>query len=436
MLDDHPEFPITFFIQFRLKGRLDYAAVMESVHAAARLHPLLCCRVERRGGRYWWVWSPEAVAEIDLNPEVWKTTQPWARQINLSVQTGVRAWGEITETHTEITLQFHHACCDGIGASQFLEDFAVCYSRRTGATDQQPEARQLNPAMLRTRHLAAPRRVGRLPGSWLTRCGIVVRDTLKFLFHSKEELQPHRADVPSDERDGFNLLTDDLDRATTRKLRAVATHRNVTLNDLMVRDLMLTIADWNQKSGSSAIGRRICVLIPNSLRGPSDDQLPAANVIGYCFLSRTWQEVGDPEQLLQSLNEETNRVLRDQHGWLFVQGLQLVQKIPFLMSVSAMLLRRRCMATSLLSHMGNRLNSISARMPSEGDVIQVGDATLEEVRCVPALRCGTNAAVATFLWNGRLMVNLRCAPASFGVSQSREFLAMLMARLERSAAEG
>ena len=139
LMDDHPNFPISFFIQFRMMGRLNLPALYDAINEAVHRHPLLGCRVERRTGRYWWVWSPEAVSRAELNPDVWRTAKPWMRPINLSIETGNRAWGEVTDTEAEITLQFHHACCDGIGASQFMEDIAVYYARLTTADGPLPE---------------------------------------------------------------------------------------------------------------------------------------------------------------------------------------------------------------------------------------------------------------------------------------------------------
>jgi hypothetical protein len=123
----------------------------------------------------------------------------------------------------------------------------------------------------------------------------------------------------------------------------------------------------------------------------------------------------DSQMLLTDLGEEMQKFMAAQYGWLFVQGLMIAQRIPFLMSLSRMMLRHQCMGMAVLSHMGNRLNSISSRLNTVGEGIRVGNMTLAEIRCVPPLRRGTHAAAATYIFGGRLMVNLRCDPATFGV---------------------
>ncbi|MCA9050248.1 MAG: hypothetical protein KDA89_16045 [Planctomycetaceae bacterium] len=435
-MDDHPKYPVTFFMQFRLQGRLNLPALVEAYQTAILRHPLLCSRVERCSGRYCWVWSPESVALAELNPDVWRTAKPWLQPINLRAETGVRAWGEVTDKETEITLQFHHACCDGIGASQFLEDIAVCYARRTTVAGPLPELRPLRPEALLTRADPAPRRLGRLGGALVRRLSKMVGDTLDFLFLQwKEVLRPMSGNAIPTEAGEFNLQSEYLDRAATRRLRTAARRANVTLNDILTRDLMKTMEEWNRESGGARRGRLICVLIPASLRGPADDQLPAANVIGYLLLRRRRKEMRDSRQLLTKLSEEMAEYLTAQYGWMFVQALHNVRRIPFLIALSARALKYRCMSTAVLSHMGNRLNSVSSRFRTDGEVIHVGNMTLGEIRCVPPMRYGTNAAAATYIVGGRLMINLRCDPATFGVQQTRQLLERFAARLRQSAEE-
>ncbi len=437
LMDESSNFPSTFFIQFRMKGCLNVPALTAAYHESLRRHPLLCCRVERRKGRYWWVWSPEVASSAELDSKVWRAAKPWMRPINLSTDTGVRAWGEVTDTEAEITLQIHHACCDGIGTGQFLEDIAVCYARRTAVDGELPELRPLRPEALLTRADPAPRRTGQLPGSLPQRLARVLRDSFDFLFLEwKEVLKAKPGEDTDQDGDEFNLESEYLDRAATRRLRNAASRANVTLNDILTRDLMETLDEWNRESGGVRRRKLICVLIPCSLRGPADDQMPAANVLGYAFPVRKRKDMVDSRIFLAGLGEEMNDFLQAQHGWLFVQGLRIVQRIPFLMSLSAIVLRYRCMSTAVLSHMGNRLNSISSRLKTVGDTIHVGNMTLEEIRCVPPLRFGTHAATATYIMGGRLMINLRCDPATFGVRQTRQFLERYVARLRRSADEG
>ena len=359
--------------------------------------------------------------------------------INLFAETGVRAWGKVTDTGAEITLPFHHACCDGIGASQLMEDIAVCYARLSTEDEPLPELRPLRPEALLTRADAAPRRVGWLPVSLPRRLAVMFRDSIDFLFPERKEFLRAMPGPEIDSRresEEFNLQSEYLDRAATRRLRNMASRANVTLNDILTRDLMETLKEWNRESGGACRRKLISVVIPTSLRGPDDDQLSAANVLGYAFPVRTRKEMRDSRKLLTDLGEEMQKFLSAQYGWLFIQGLMIAQKIPFLMSVSRIMRRHRCLGMAVLSHMGNRLNSIGARLNNVGNEIRVGNMILGEIRCVPPLRHGTHAAAATYIFGGRLMVNLRCDPATFGVSQTRQLLDRYVARLNRSAEKG
>jgi hypothetical protein len=433
LIDDHPDYPITFFIQFRLLGQLNIQAIADAYREAVLRHPLLCCRVERRSGRYYWIWSPDSIIPAQMNPHVWKETRPWLRSIDLTQQTGIRIWGEATEDHAEVTLQFHHACCDGIGASQFLEDIAICYARRTTGDATLPELRPLNPEALINRSDPGPRRIAHLPGPLPGRLLHMLKDAVKYLTQRNEVLKAMPEETVESPPEGFQLQTDSLDRATTRRLRNAASRRNVTLNDILIRDLMETLAAWNKESGGARRRGLICILTPSSLRGPVDEMLPAANVVGYAFPSRGRDQMKVSEELLDDLSGAMNRFLQSQHGWLFVQALTVVRRIPFLLALSTRLLRHQCMSTAVLSHLGNKLNSVSSRLKAEGDVIHVGNTTLDEIRCIPPLRHGTHAALATCVFGGKLMINLRCDPKTFGRQQTRLLLDRYLARLRQSA---
>lgn len=436
LLEDQPDYPTTSFIQLRMNGRADIAALHAAYDEAVQRHPFFACRVERRWGRKFWVWAPESVVPINLDPTNWEQTRPWNRQIDLSKENGIRVWGRVTDSDAEITLQYHHACCDGIGASQFVDDLAAGYAQRTSSDNASIELRPLNPELLLTRSDPGVRRVAHPPGSRWHRWKMMLTDSLQYTLHRKEMLRPHGAEPAYDAPCDLSMLDVSLDKQTSRQLRGIVTRRGVTLNDLLIRDLMLTLAEWNDRTGGAHPRSRICILVPINLRGPQDDQLPATNVVGYTFPRRTRSAMADPDKLLTDLSEELGRVQRDQYSWLFVQVLTLCRMVPFLMSLSAVLLRRQCMSTAVLTHLGNRLNSVTSRLPTRDGRVLVGNTTMEHIRCFPVLRYGTRAGFITYLLNGELRVNLRCDPRVFTVAESQRLMDAFLERLRRTAAEG
>ena len=51
--------------------------------------------------------------------------------LDIGSRTGLRVWVRQGDGASRIVMQFHHACCDGIGAYRFLGDLLAAYGART-----------------------------------------------------------------------------------------------------------------------------------------------------------------------------------------------------------------------------------------------------------------------------------------------------------------
>jgi hypothetical protein len=74
--------------------------------------------------------------------------------INLAREPGLRIWLHEAAQSTEILAQFHHSCCDGLGAMQFLRTLLEFYD---GRSEEGPPAGWLAP-----RWVAGARLAGRI----------------------------------------------------------------------------------------------------------------------------------------------------------------------------------------------------------------------------------------------------------------------------------
>lgn len=445
LADESPDFPMLFYMQVRFKGRIDHEINALAVADALNRHPLLCCRIEKswRGAR--WIWAGDQVTDIDWDREHWMKQEPWRQPIDLTTHTGLRVWGEQHADHGIITIQFHHACCDGIGAAQFLEDFAVAYAQHhasaTAVQTDLPELRPVNLELLKTRNSRQGRRVADISGSFLRRIRIVMKYTIRYLKQKRLPLFS-KAPVAENERQrGLGLISGQLTRAETRGLRTAAKQHNSSLNDLLIRELMVLVQSWN----SEVAGERpkffswkqptYCVLVPTSLRGPSDTELPACNVVSYIFMARPVTLVNHPEELLISLRDEMQLVHKSQAGWMFVQAIESIQRIPGFLSLIARRTQRSCMSTTVLTHMGNTLNAIGSRLPKKNGRIQMGNVEVEDICGIPPIRQGTAAAFCSVMVRGCLAVSLRCCPEQFSDVDAQELLNSFLECLRKTAAQ-
>lgn len=441
--DESSDYPMVFYLQVKLQGTVDRDVMKQAVEESLSRHPLLCSRAETtwRGGH--WVWTGDQVPDADWNPEHWNEKKPWTRAIDLRTENGLRVWGEQHPDHAIITMQFHHACCDGIGAAQFLEDVAVSYARHYATThgsgEELPEFRPINLQLLKTRNSPEERRVANLPGSILQRMQIVIKYTVRYLRQRKMPLLSRGAVGDDQGQSGLRLISSKLTRAETRGLREAAKQYNSSINDLLVSELMLLCHRWNESIEVSRTRRfsfkqpTMCVLVPTSLRGPSDGELPCCNVVSYVFMARELSLMDQPDELLRTIRDEMQLVHKHQAGWMFVQAIEALQRLPGMLRLIMLQTRNSCMSTTVLSHTGNLLNAIGSRLPRQGKSIKMGNLLVEDVCGVPPIRKGTAAAFSTVMINGCLSISLRCCPERFSDSDTKQLLEIFAEQLKLTA---
>ncbi|MEP3479643.1 MAG: hypothetical protein ABJZ55_10380 [Fuerstiella sp.] len=443
--DGSEDYPMLFYLQIRLKGKVDRDIMRIAVAEAFRRHPLLNCHVKKIDGELHWTWSEDDFPEANWDVDQWKTDQPWKKSINLAKETGIRVWAEQFDQHAELTLQYHHACCDGIGASQFLQDIAIGYAREYGRQAGEhdlPELSPLDPTLLATRNAQQGRRVANIPGSILRRIRILFKYSLRYLQQKKVPFKIGTEPINKDTRQsGVAIRQIEFDRKQTRQLRDAAKQHNCTMNDMLVSQLMLFSTKWNEASGERKRSRfslrqpTACVLVPASLRGPADSELPASNVVSYVFMSRATSMADTPIKLLESIRDEMQLVHSAQAGWFFIQAIEFLKRIPFGLHLMMRSTQSSCMSTTVLSHMGNILNAIGGRLPREGGSIRMGNLVVENIYGVPPIRKGTAVVFSSMMIGGCLKICVRCCDKQYSEADAAQLVSQFKLHLGKLCAE-
>ena len=432
-------FPMQFYMQVKLNGVVDRDVLRVAVAEAFRRHPLLNAHVSKIHGRLNWVWAGDDFPEADWNVEQWQRNEPWKKTIDLRKETGIRVWAEQKDDVAELTLQYHHACCDGIGASQFLQDIAVGYAHEYGrrqGDDELPEARPLDVSLLANRGSQEGRRVANLQGGLGRRIRVLLKYSLRYLKQKKIPFAS-RDQYGQTPQSGLGIRQVELNRRQTRRIRDVAKDSNCSVNDLLVRELIMFAKSWNEKAGATSGGLSLreptgCVLVPVSLRGPADEHLPACNVVSYVFMARALSMAKDPLTMLESIRDEMQLVHQFQAGWMFTQALDFLKRIPGGLSLMMNSTNKSCMSTTVLSHMGNLFNAIGGRLPrNDNGLIQMGNLTVENIYGIPPLRQGTSVVFSSMMVGGCLKICVRCCDQKFSEEEARELVQHLEMQLER-----
>jgi hypothetical protein len=429
LLYGQAEYPMTFVVQVRLSGEMDRAAFEAALQGALARHPFLNALVQRRKqNQLCWVSSAHVAPWVDWSDDDRPIACPDGREeIDLTRAFGLRTWVRRQPGETQVTLQFHHACCDGVGAYRFLGDLLALYGQLTASQEaERPRLAPINVGRLRTR--------GRdvlevaLSGQPVRLARLAVREASKLLGAAVAELAPARngggkrlAPFPAVESHTF-------DRAAHEQLREAAMAQGGMLNDLLLAELFHTICDWNERKTGRRRGR-YRMLMPTDMRTTDDFETPAANQVGFTFVTRRAEELNRPDALLQGICRETVAIKNERRGTRFadmlaagfaVKGLMpLILKFPF------------CTATAVLSNVGDPSRRFTARFSRRGGRIVCGNLVVEEITGAPPLRCKTRATISIFAYNRRLTISARCDPFSFTAGDTQQFLNLYNARLRR-----
>ncbi len=420
LADDRPEYPMTFVAEFDFQGSIDPASWEAAFVDALERHPLLRCIV--RAGRFWEQTSIQPSMEWLTWGE--KIVPEGGERIDLSQVPGLRVWMHEGKEQVRLLVQFHHACCDGVGSLQFLGDWFLAYHGRCGNEDV--EFVPLNSLALAKRGRSRWKKNDAEPVSRWQVFRTITTEVLKF---ATRRLVPIRGQATSGDTAFPGLLRHTFPKDVTRRLRQNAKNAGTTLNDLMLRDLFATLAEWNGESANSK--GWLQVNMPTSLRGNDDSDLPATNVIGYAFLARQAKDCCDDETLLQGISEETAAIRKWNSGQYFLDALSQLQRVPG--SLNWFTSPRSCCTTTVFSNVGDFTRRFHTRLPRIAGRITIGQLTLQQLHGTPPLRPLTRAVFMAIFYAGELTINMRGDVNTLGPDNSRQLLRQFVERLERSA---
>jgi hypothetical protein len=208
-------------------------------------------------------------------------------------------------------------------------------------------------------------------------------------------------------------------REQTRSLRAVAKREECTVNELLARELLLTLGRFRVRHGVGDAGDWLRISVPMNLRRAPDRSLPAANVVSMIFLDRQQTDLEDPQALLRSLHDEMQLIKTHELGLTFVLSLALARRFPGGLKRQGD--RYRCTATCLFTNLGN----LFTRTPVPRDKsrrLVVGDVTLESLDLIAPIRPFTGAAFTPFHYANCLGTTLHWDPRMLTAEQANELL--------------
>lgn len=432
VVDDRAECPKVSQIELRFSGPVDHDTLLTSLAEAVGRHPMLQARLERTPhGDLRWVLPSEPQARVSMTvarPGLDASEVPdLGAPLDLFQTAGVRFGLVDTGQTLRLLIAVHHACTDGTGLFQFVEDLLVLYQRKSTSGAPAVALRERRPDRLRNRGQVS--RVGGPDRPWWTDIGLGARSAYRVLKDTPDPLHPRRPpdDTPlvptgRSPEDATDLL---------KPLRRAAARQGATLNDLLIRDLLLTVRTWNDQTAGHASDRRYRVLLPCDLRSPEHELMPAANAMSFAFVTRSLDELGDHDALLRGISGETRFIRTENASSYFLRALAVARRWEA--GMRRLAATPWCLATVVLSNLGDPTLGFVEGWSRVDGKIAIGDVVLEWIRVRSPLRPRTRFGLVVNTYANQLSLGPSADPSQLTSDDIIRFLMLFRARLETSA---
>jgi hypothetical protein len=412
---------MTFFIEICVSGMLRRDQFEAALNQALVRHPLLTAQVSRTWRGPVWCQATETVT-TDWSEGTLNQCSLQNRQIDLTQEAGLRISVGWTPTSSRIVFQFHHAAADGIAGIQFIGDVLAFYGLMTaekGEPAPEPVSVQADVLARRSQLWEPAHQPGRLLQRLLVKGWEVLHTQPCGLRGSQE--------VPDSQSPANPFVTRILDRAAVRDIRKQAIQWNVTPNELYTLAMFQTLHDWNRQDDSQPRRGAIRIGIPVTLRTPTHDLSPAANILSYIFLTQNGRQIGNRDALLSYIHRETQSMMAAWDSRLVPLVFDFIRRIPAGMQILTGMPRR--FSTSMLANVGDVKKQLRNRFPIRQGKCVAGNVVLEYLLGAAPNRPGTSLGTSLGTYAGQLFINLNCDPYHFTSTEAEELADLFVDRL-------
>lgn len=428
--DDQPGYPMVAIMELEFGGRLDTDLLAAALQRVVPSHPLMVARLERQGETFVWnaslPWQVSDLLQIEGDAGTVPGVAP-AGHIDLTRSQGLKLRVRHSGESTRISFLLHHAVADGFGVLAFMADWLGQYDR---LVKQQPEE-------TRTPAWTVEALIDRGHSRWIIAEPITrwqalrsfAIETMRWLLRRPQPLR--MATTTKEEQQAWpELLSVTLSVEETQQLRKRADAGQVTVNDLLLRDLFVAVARWQGNGKLLKRWRWLRINVPTSLRLLGEAPLPSCNVLGYVFLTHREAECAAPSALLKTVAREMAGVRRWNLGQFFLDGLVSAERLPGV--VRWFTSSKQCMATTVFSNMGDVRRFLRKVLERRGRYYYAGEAPLLKITAAPPVRPGTHAVFLAATCGDELTISFRAHPGKLRSSEQAKLLAMFMQEIRAS----
>ncbi|WP_404310506.1 hypothetical protein [Neorhodopirellula lusitana] len=408
-----------------LKGKIEVDQIRKAWFQTIEKHPRLFAHLTGRGRRQVWVQRPHAdqasfvyhAIEAESPDSLPSAKTPLSNDptsVCPRVGMGARCLlqsnelsGSPAQTKWSLQLQFHHACCDGVGAIRVFGQFAKAYTRETclqsegQAVVSKVAKRSAEPKTQQA--IASGVVIPDWKNIWTTIRGHNVRLSRNIpVLGSVLSTHNPQQDLSIDEYGGHCRLL--FSKSCSDRVRSVLKSTHVNLNDWATAITLKTLAELTPNAASWS--NYLMVLNPVETRTWSARH-DTHNHIGLAFVRRTHAQIDDVGRLIQSVSRQMQSVRQYGTATEMETGIAIAEHIPGSLKLIEHFgtFTPSATVTCLAGlRMGKRLG-----VTLQGDSRWIADAEIKDIFFQAPMQSGGEVSIAIWDFDGQLTVSCRLA---------------------------
>jgi|GEM_PF-4792585 len=387
--DDRPAYPCACFFRLAFRGELKRLELEEALAQTLSRYPFFTSKVEFDGaGRPRWCVPDHPQFVICWHEELGDQELPSAGRIDLSAEYGIRFFASSGGGQSCLIIQFHHACSDGLGITRFFRDLLATYRERCGTILSTPEERVTKLGAQKSSRWWLPSRV----------LGVLWR---AFLLARRSPLplcagNPAHPESPLPE-EYPSAVWQSLDPQETACLVRAAARQKVTLNTLLLRDLLLALADWR---GPTSQRGWIRILVPVLSEKARVSSSPIPDPVSMIFLDVHTEEINSPH-LLHKIQRDLLAKRQSGEDDLLQKAIGLERRRG---KLAKHVRANKCLFTTIFSNLG-KVQLDSHRL-AQGGGVGSDDLRLESAQGIHVIRRHCPANFAALIVKGSLSLTM------------------------------
>lgn len=418
---DCPSHPWIVHARLQFQGIIERSILEEAIAIALKKHPLLQSIIVEKQSRLFWKHLKDFEPQVELLHSEDFDVYPDFAMMDMEKCPGLRVFLKRANLQSAVFVQWHHLCGDAQGMNSFLEDVFVAYDGL--CSDWETPHSPLDFSKLGDRdecRLPLAKRcflvLGQLPG--LIATGLLLFRRFHHLTSPKNPGRGVAVQRP-------NVCHRSLDSVVFTRLVIAAREFGVTLNDLMLRELIFAFGKWKAVHGFTDGDSWLRIAVPISLRGSDETIRSMRNRISIVVLQRRQKTSLQYERLLGLISDEMNFIKKRKLGYTLRLLLKWASFFPRGI---------RCFARSELSSSSTVFSNVGrvfddcALADASGELC-LGPARLIQVDLLTVVSYPQVAACSVCYYAGRLNFSMSYQSSSLSEEQAAEIMDLFVGGL-------